>query len=450
MLYGWLKSASRRARLSPLLLWVIRWIYLSAGGTTTMGMIGGTIVRLVLATLVLGVPTFLMGGTLPAAVRAIASEDDRGRRRVALLYGINTLGAVLGSALATFFMIEQYGTRATLWIAALLNLALGALVISRAKKQEPQMNADERRSEQSSASEKPEAPTWFVLPAAAIVGFAFFLMEMIWYRMLSPILGGSVFTFGLILCLVLLGIGVGGLLYSMQSAGRRAAAGCDDVPARGGVRWWPIKAIDWRGGMRLQAWSVLIRQAADGRLRIAVLLAAIVAGYQFPADRTVGRASESAGMSERRTPEHGPRDRRLSGRRISARRCWGQGCWQMVGILLGLLGLWAIIVVGQRPGGPGDAPMAMACLVLRALHQARPPRGVTAASAWGEEFQSNTVGQRISRVAAGSAAVGAEGIRRLRAAGIENRDGLAFIVNGKVDGNAVGDCGTMLGVVGAI
>src|SRR5205814_5909608 len=97
------------------------------------------------------------------------------------------------------------------------------LVISRAKKiNSPQINADERRSEESSNAEKSEAPAWFVLPAAAVVGFAFFLMEMIWYRMLSPILGGSVFTFGLILCLVLLGIGIGGLLYSLRSSSRPA------------------------------------------------------------------------------------------------------------------------------------------------------------------------------------------------------------------------------------
>src|SRR5216110_1817394 len=106
MLYGWMEICiAASAAVSPILLQLIRWIYLTAGGTTTMGMIGGTIVRLVLATLVLGVPTFLMGGTLPAAVRAIASDDDRGRRRMALLYGINTLGAVLGSALATFYML---------------------------------------------------------------------------------------------------------------------------------------------------------------------------------------------------------------------------------------------------------------------------------------------------------------------------------------------------------
>src|SRR5204862_4118680 len=66
------------------------------------------------------------------------------------------------------------------------------------------------------------APEWFSLAAAGIVGFAFFLMEMVWYRMLGPILGGTVFTFGLILAVALLGIGLGGACYASFGKSRRA------------------------------------------------------------------------------------------------------------------------------------------------------------------------------------------------------------------------------------
>ena len=38
---------------------------------------------------------------------------------------------------------------------------------------------------------------------------------MVWYRMLGPILGGTTFTFGLILTVALLGIGLGGAAYSL-------------------------------------------------------------------------------------------------------------------------------------------------------------------------------------------------------------------------------------------
>jgi len=470
MLYGWLEICiAAGAALSPLLLWLIRWIYLSAGGATTMGMIGGTIVRLVLATLVLGVPTFLMGGTLPAAVRAITTDDDRGRRRVALLYGVNTLGAVLGSALATFYMLEQFGTRATLWCAALMNLALGALVISRAKKQEPQINADERRSEESHTTDKPQTPAWFVLPAAATVGFAFFLMEMIWYRMLSPILGGSVFTFGLILCLVLLGIGIGGLIYAVQSAGKPArlsafAMTCLLEAAFVMVAYAMGDRLAWVANS-LQAWSVFgfAGLAAGWAVvaAIAVLPAAIVAGYQFPLlIALLGQGKSGIGAHVGAAcawNTAGAIIGSLAGGFILLPMLGALGCWQMVGILLGLLGIWAIIMgLGNGQLAPALAPMAMACLVLALCVL---PEGPTAA--WrhsgvgvgrvsfnrtpsANEFREWRQDQRLW------VQKEFEGVESC--VGIENRDGLAFIVNGKVDGNAVGDCGTqvMLGVLGAM
>src|SRR5438132_283609 len=61
--------------------------------------------------------------------------------------------------------------------------------------------------------------------AAALVGFAFLLMELVWYRMLAPLLGGSTFTFGLILAVALLGIGLGGAAYSFWGGRRRATVG---------------------------------------------------------------------------------------------------------------------------------------------------------------------------------------------------------------------------------
>ena len=45
-----------------------------------------------------------------------------------------------------------------------------------------------------------------VLAACGVVGFAFFLLELVWYRMLAPLLGGSVFTFGLILAMCSVGL----------------------------------------------------------------------------------------------------------------------------------------------------------------------------------------------------------------------------------------------------
>src|SRR5262249_45912137 len=132
------------------------------------------------------------------------------------LYGVNTLGAVFGTLLGTFVLIEIYGVRQTLWMAALVNVLVGLTgrVLSRTW-------PNEQREPVATASTPTvilARPDRMLVAAAALVGLVFFLMEIVWYRLLGPILGGSTFTFGLILALALLGIAVGGALHSLLSS----------------------------------------------------------------------------------------------------------------------------------------------------------------------------------------------------------------------------------------
>src|SRR4051794_34951817 len=166
------------AAITPALLWLVRLAYIGFGGTPKLGLFGGTAVRLVLSVLVLGAPTFLMGGTLPAAARGVEADDDLARRNTGLLYGVNTLGAVAGCSIATFFMLERYGTRMTLWIACVVNL-LVALVAQRIGRRAPPVAAPDAATDTAPKTDAvgiAPAPEWFSLAAAGIVGFAFFLM----------------------------------------------------------------------------------------------------------------------------------------------------------------------------------------------------------------------------------------------------------------------------------
>ena len=66
--------------------------------------------------------------------RAAGSRDRR--RRIALLYGINTAGAALGCALTDFALVPAWGLWSTQLVAVLLNAAagVGALLLSSAHK----------------------------------------------------------------------------------------------------------------------------------------------------------------------------------------------------------------------------------------------------------------------------------------------------------------------------
>ena len=128
LLYARLEAAIAIASaLTPLFVLVARWLYAAVGGTPALGLGGGTVARLVLAAVVLGVPTLLMGGTLPAAAQAVTRAGDVGRRDLAILYGSNTLGAVAGATLSTFVLLEMLGTRRMLLSACVLNLVVAAI-----------------------------------------------------------------------------------------------------------------------------------------------------------------------------------------------------------------------------------------------------------------------------------------------------------------------------------
>ncbi len=294
-LYGWLETwIALSAGLSPWLIATVRAGYITLGGTAVLGEVAGTLLRLLGAALVLGVPTFLMGGTLPAAVRSVTLLQDSGRRAVGLLYGVNTLGAVVGATLTTFVLLEFLGTQKTLWIAALLNLLLAMLARILARRLETRDGATMAPTTPAPAppSIRTEAvaPLWLVLSAAAGVGFVFLAMELVWYRMLSPILGGSTYTFGVILAVALLGIGIGGWLYSLGGSDRRPnlaafAFTCSLEAA--------FLALPLALGDRLALFALALQElsvtgfgglAAGWTLvtAIVVLPAALVAGYQFP------------------------------------------------------------------------------------------------------------------------------------------------------------------------
>src|SRR5881396_28324 len=117
--------------ISPLVLGLAHWIYLGTAGALALGGGASVALRFGLAALVLLIPTTLMGGTLPVLTRALMG-DDRGLLKPSLgrLYGLNTLGAMMGTALAGFALIELVGVRASLWGTAALNLAIGAAAIA--------------------------------------------------------------------------------------------------------------------------------------------------------------------------------------------------------------------------------------------------------------------------------------------------------------------------------
>ena len=78
------------------------------------------LVRLGIALGLLIVPTSLMGATLPIIVAGVIGEPKRAARPLALLYGGNTIGAVIGTLGAAFVFIPNFGLSVSLYISGLI------------------------------------------------------------------------------------------------------------------------------------------------------------------------------------------------------------------------------------------------------------------------------------------------------------------------------------------
>ena len=88
------------------------------------------LIRFGLATLVLLVPTSLMGGTLPVMSQVLARhERDRGGA-LGALYAANTFGGVAGVCLAGLVLIRLLGVQATIYLAAGLDLLTAGLALA--------------------------------------------------------------------------------------------------------------------------------------------------------------------------------------------------------------------------------------------------------------------------------------------------------------------------------
>jgi spermidine synthase len=203
----------------PLLFrWVDR-VYAGAWQNLHPGFYGSALSRFALASVVLIIPTTLMGATLPMLARAVTTSQRR-TISVTSLYTCNLVGAIAGTIAAGFVLLPSLGVSLTIWIAALTNLAIGMVALlldSRDRGQQSVLKskAGEELLERP-ASEQQATDTAFWLFCAVISGFVTISMQVVWSRMLSMIIGSSTYAFSIVLALFLTGLSLGAYFVSRR------------------------------------------------------------------------------------------------------------------------------------------------------------------------------------------------------------------------------------------
>ncbi len=222
--------------LALVLLPIAGSVYLSIAGH---GM-PGFLLRGVVAAICLLPPTFMMGATLPAIARWVQTTP-RGVSWLGFFYGGNTAGAVVGGVLTGFYLLRVTDVQITTFVAVALNVVVASIAFALSKVT-PANAGDVSDSTVPTAS---PAGTNLVYIAIALSGMTALGAEVVWTRLFTLLLGGTTYTFSIILAVFLIGIGLG------SSAGSFAARQIvKPRHALGSVQLLLILAIAWT------AWQV--------------------------------------------------------------------------------------------------------------------------------------------------------------------------------------------------
>jgi len=173
---------------------------------------GLTFARVVVSVAALLVPAFLMGATFPAMIRGAVLDNGEGRSaRPAYLYSLNTIGAALGTFVAGYHLLLEFGVQFTLNVACVLYAAAAALALL-AHVTAPGRTREAPLEPRVASAAAEFSPTTtrrrFLHVATFAVGFVSLAYEVLLTRLGILHLGNAVSVFPLVLTGFLLGTGV--------------------------------------------------------------------------------------------------------------------------------------------------------------------------------------------------------------------------------------------------
>ena len=259
-----------------LILPLLDHVYAAIGGSGFFGIL----LRAVIAGICLLPPTLLMGASLPAIARYVESSP-RGVSWLGFFYGGNIAGAVFGCLLAGFYLLRVYDMPTATYVAAAINAGVAWL----------SYRLSTRTPYEASAPDDSPAPAASnaIYIAIALSGLTALGAEVIWTRLLSVMLGATVYTFSIILGVFLVGLGFGSGLASQlarQMKRPRVALGICQILLAAAIAWTAYTLADslpnWPINPLLAKSAVFNFQVDIMRCLWAIFPAAFLWGASFP------------------------------------------------------------------------------------------------------------------------------------------------------------------------
>lgn len=180
-------------------------------------------IRLLSCFVLVLVPAMALGATFPMAVRWFVRSSDHPGRGGGALYAANTVGATIGVLAAGFMLIPTIGISGTTLVgvaasgfsvACVVGVARGHQAPAQPQKTEAETTNPGRERRASSKRNTLDLPErrWLAAAVLGLTGFATFVYEIAWVRVLSLAIGPTTYAFAATLSALIGGVACGSAL----------------------------------------------------------------------------------------------------------------------------------------------------------------------------------------------------------------------------------------------
>ncbi len=166
-----------------------------------------------------------MGATLPTLTRYLTRDAEHLSDAFGRLYAANTLGAIVGTIVAGFILIELVGLTGTLVVGAACSGVAGAIAIALDRRVAPSVRPTPAPTSMAAAAGGEPSRLRLALLVAFVSGLTSLGYQTLWTRLLASGTGNSTYVFTMILALFLIGIAAGAIAFNVIRPRIRSTVG---------------------------------------------------------------------------------------------------------------------------------------------------------------------------------------------------------------------------------
>lgn len=222
---------------TPFLISLIKSFYIYLAGQYEFSLFYLNSIRSLLSFLIILFPATCMGIVIPVLAEEISRKSYRGKWAISSVYSISSFGGAAGCFLAGFFLITKFGVTGSNYLSGGISVLVSVAVFLLWRYDTHTLSAghsqqDVRGKNKPSVREilnsdnEIETPTAYALMILAFIsGLTSLGYEILYLRLLIPVMESTTYSFSLILSVFLFGLGLGNYLcFKLLKSGKRLPA----------------------------------------------------------------------------------------------------------------------------------------------------------------------------------------------------------------------------------